>query len=161
MADEPIMQVHSAGILLFRHRAGRLEVLLAHPGGPFWAGRDDGAWTIPKGLPLDEEQRVDAACREFREETGFVADGELIALGELRQPNGKIVHVWALEKDVDADAAVSNSFEMEWPRHSGVQRSFPEVDRVAWFSLPRARRKIIRGQAGFLERLVERLGTAF
>lgn len=154
------MKLQSAGILLYRFIEGRLEVLLVHPGGPFWVQRDDGAWSIPKGLVGEHESLLDAARREFREETGFAADGDLVPLGSLRQPSGKIVHAWALQKDIDAAKVVSNSFSLEWPRHSGVQQTFPEIDKAAWFRLPQARRKITAGQAAFLDRLVEETGAA-
>ena len=151
------MSVHSAGILLFRFRDAQLEVLLGHPGGPLWAHRDDGAWSIPKGLCRPDETPLAAAQREFREETGFTAQGKFIPLGSLRQPSGKIVHAWALEKNVDASRVVSNSFRLEWPRHSGNIETWPEIDRAAWFDLPSARVKITRGQLGFLDRLAESL----
>jgi predicted NUDIX family NTP pyrophosphohydrolase len=154
------MKLRSAGILLFRYVEGALEVLLVHPGGPFWVRCDAGAWSIPKGLVGENESLLEAAHREFREETGFDADGELIALGSLRQPSGKIVHAWALQKDIDAAKVLSNTFTLEWPRHSGVQQTFPEVDKAAWFALPQARRKIIKGQAAFLDRLLESTGAA-
>lgn len=153
------MKLQSAGILLYRFVKDRLEVLLVHPGGPFWAHRDAGAWSIPKGLVGEHENLLDAARREFREETGFTADGELIPLGSLRQPGGKIVHAWALQKDIDVAKVVSNGFSLEWPRRSGVQQTFPEIDRAAWFPLPQARRKITPGQADFLDRLLEKTGA--
>ena len=152
------MSVHSAGILLFRFRDGQLQVLLGHPGGPLWAQRDAGAWSIPKGLCRSGETPLAAAQREFREETGFGVEGRFIPLGALRQPSGKIVHAWALEKDVDARRVVSNTFSLEWPRHSGNIGTWPEIDRAAWFDLASARQKITRGQAGFLERLQAALG---
>lgn len=151
------MSVQSAGILLFRFRDARLEVLLGHPGGPLWAHRDEGAWSIPKGLCGRDETPLAAAQREFREETGFTAQGRFIPLGSLRQPSGKIVHAWALEKNVDASRVVSNTFSLEWPRHSGNIGIWPEIDRAAWFDVPSARVKITRGQVGFLDRLVESL----
>ena len=152
------MSVHSYGILLFRRTAGRWQVMLVHPGGPFWAGKDAGAWSIPKGLPEGDEPELETARREFREETGFEVDGEFLELGALRQPGGKTVHAWALEGDLDASRIRSNSFTLEWPRNSGVQREYPEIDAGRWFSLAEARGKINRGQAGFLDRLLERLG---
>ena len=151
------MGVHSAGILLFRRRGTELEVFLVHPGGPFWTRRDLGAWSIPKGLFEAGEQPQDAARREFREETGFEPQGELIELGRLRQPGGKTVHAWALEQNVKASELKSNTFELEWPRGSGVTREYPEVDRGAWFGLEAARTKINHGQAEFLDRLKESL----
>ena len=152
------MSVHSYGILLFRGAAGRWQVMLVHPGGPFWAGRDAGAWSIPKGLPEGDEPGLETARREFREETGFEVDGEFLALGALRQPSGKTVHAWALEGDLDVSRIRSNNFTLEWPRNSGVHREYPEIDAGRWFALAEARRKIHRGQAGFLDRLLEQLG---
>lgn len=151
------MSLHSAGLLLYRIVAGRLEVMLVHPGGPYWAGKDDGAWSIPKGLCEADEMPLDTARREFTEETGFVAQGAFHALGELKQPSGKIVHAWAVEQDVDTARLVSNTFTLEWPRHSGVLREYPEVDAGRWFGIEEAGRKIQRGQAGFLARLVDRV----
>ena len=150
---------HSAGILLYRTRGDRLEVMLVHPGGPFWAGKDDGAWSIPKGLFEDKEEPLEAAKREFREETGFDVDGDLMALGEMRQPSGKIIHAWAVQGDVDVESVRSNTFTLEWPKNSGRFREFPEVDEARWFTLDCARRKILKGQAEFLERLEHCLGA--
>jgi predicted NUDIX family NTP pyrophosphohydrolase len=147
------MTRHSAGILLFRSAPDVIEVLLGHPGGPLWRGKDAGAWSIPKGLCRVGEAPQAAAKREFREETGFTAEGELLPLGTLRQPSGKVVHVWALEKDVDPGKMVSNSFDLEWPPHSGNLRRYPELDRVSWFGLDTARTRISKGQTGFLDRL--------
>lgn len=152
------MKTHSAGLLLYRFTAGRLQVLLVHPGGPFWAHKDAGAWTLPKGLCEIDESMLEAAQREFKEETGFTATGPFIPLGELRQPGGKIVHAWAVEQDIDAAAIASNHFSLEWPRNSGVVRNYPEIDRGQWFSVAEARTKILPGQAAFLDRLVEWLG---
>ncbi|MGB5299054.1 MAG: NUDIX domain-containing protein [Thiogranum sp.] len=148
------MSVQSAGILLFRFKRKKLEILLAHPGGPFFEHRDEGVWSIPKGLCEDNESLLDTARREFQEETGFAVDGNFTGLGKLRLKSGKIVHAWALEYDIDATSMVSNTFEMEWPRHSGQVREFPEMDRAAWFDLVEARLKITKGQAGFIDRLV-------
>jgi predicted NUDIX family NTP pyrophosphohydrolase len=134
-------------------------VLLVHPGGPFWRGKDAGAWTIPKGEIGENEDPLDAARREFREETGLEAPREAIALTPLTQPSRKVVHAWAAEGDCDAAGVRSNLFEMEWPPHSGKTASFPEIDAAAWFDLPEARQRILRGQALFLdelERLVNR-----
>ncbi|NOZ68366.1 MAG: NUDIX domain-containing protein [Deferribacteres bacterium] len=146
------MGAHSAGILLFRFRDKKLEVLLVHPGGPFWAKKDAGAWSIPKGI-FTEEPPLEAAKREFKEETGYDVDGEFIGLGELKQPSGKTVHVWALQKDIDETKVVSNTFRIEWPRNSGKFREYPEVDRAQWFELEEARKKLSKGQVGFLDRL--------
>jgi predicted NUDIX family NTP pyrophosphohydrolase len=147
----------SAGILAFR-RKPRLEVLLAHPGGPYWRNKDEGAWSIPKGN-VESGNLLTCAKREFNEETGLVAAGHFSALSPLRQKSGKIVHAFALEADFDLVAFSSNMFEMEWPPHSGKHQSFPEVDRIAYFSLATARRKILPGQRPFLEELVVRLKT--
>ena len=147
----------SAGILAFR-RTPRLEVLLAHPGGPYWRNKDEGAWSIPKGN-VESGNLLTCAKREFNEETGLVAAGHFAALSPLRQKSGKIVHAFALEADFDLVAFSSNMFEMEWPPHSGKHQSFPEVDRIAYFTLATARRKILPGQRPFLEELVARLKT--
>jgi predicted NUDIX family NTP pyrophosphohydrolase len=154
------MKVHSYGILLFRRTAGHWQVLLVHPGGPFWAGKDAGAWSIPKGLPEGDEPELETARREFREETGFEVDGEFLELGSLPQPSGKTIHAWGLEGDLDASRIRSNTFTLEWPRHSGTYMEYPEIDAGDWFSLAVAREKIHRGQAEFLDRLLERLEGA-
>lgn len=147
----------SAGILLFR-RLGGLEVLLAHMGGPFWARRDDGAWSIPKGELEPGEEAEPAARREFTEELGLpVPPGELMALGEVRQAGGKIVSAWALEADLDPDTIVPGTFELAWPPRSGRLQTFPEVDRVGWFAADAARSKIVKAQAAFLDRLLAAL----
>lgn len=122
------MARQSAGILMYRRRAGRMEVFLIHPGGPFWSRKDDGAWSIPKGEFTSEELPLDAAKREFQEETGFTVSGDLIALEPIKQAGGKIVHAWMVEGDCDAAAVKSNAFSMEWPLHSGQWKTFPEVD---------------------------------
>ena len=153
------MSVHSAGILLFRYRHKQLELFLVHPGGPFWANRDEGAWSIPKGLFEGDEQPIEAARREFREETGFDAQGTFIELGQKKMPSGKIVHAWALEQDIDASKLESNTFTLEWPRNSGVLREYPEVDRGEWLSLKQAVTKIHKGQKEFIDRLIETLPT--
>jgi predicted NUDIX family NTP pyrophosphohydrolase len=146
----------SAGILVFRRNDG-LEVLLAHPGGPFWAHKDDGSWSIPKG-ELDGENPLQAARREFEEETGEpLPDGELRPLGEIRQASGKVVHAWAVEGDLDATTLRSNLFEMEWPPRSGRTARFPEIDRFEWFDAENARRKINPAQREFIDRLEESL----
>src|ERR1051325_581040 len=142
----------SAGILPFRRR-GALEVLLAHPGGPYWAKKDAGAWTIPKGLVDPGEELLAAALREFTEETGFVAQAPFIALTPVKQKSGKIVHAFACEGDFDPEKLTCNSFEIEWPPKSGRSKSFPEIDRVAWFGLKAARQKILDYQLPWLDDL--------
>jgi predicted NUDIX family NTP pyrophosphohydrolase len=149
----------SAGVLVFRVRDGMPQVLLVHPGGPFWKARDDGAWSVPKGEYDAGEEPLDAAMREFREELGVAppGDGEPVFLGELRQSSGKRVSAWAIEGDLDPATTQSNMFTMEWPPRSGRLAEFPEVDRAGWFGLDDARRKLVRGQAGFIDRLEELL----
>jgi predicted NUDIX family NTP pyrophosphohydrolase len=149
------MPKQAAGILLFRRGAAGIEVLLAHPGGPLWARKDFGAWTLPKGQFTDGELPLDAAKREFEEEMGSAPSGEFRSLGTLKQPSGKVIHAWAAESDFDAARVTSNLFSMEWPPKSGRSAEFPEVDRAAWFSIAEARRKILKGQAPFLDRLLE------
>jgi predicted NUDIX family NTP pyrophosphohydrolase len=144
----------SAGILLFR-RKPHLEIFLVHPGGPFFKNKDDGAWSIPKGEYAPAEDPLNAAKREFFEETGVVVSGDFIAIGEIKQASGKIVSAWALEVDVDAAAIKSNTFEMEWPPKSGRKVHFPEVDRAEWFSIGAARIKILPAQLPFLDRIVD------
>ncbi|MEU9329329.1 NUDIX domain-containing protein [Streptomyces canus] len=147
----------SAGLLLFRHTDNGLEVLLGHMGGPFFARRDAGAWTVPKGeYEPDSEPAWDAARREFQEELGLPPpDGEAVPLGEVRQTNGKVVTAWAIEADLDPATVVPGLFSMEWPPKSGQMREFPELDRVQWFGLGRARAVIVKAQAAFLDRLAE------
>lgn len=141
-------------MLLFRRRAGRREVLLVHPGGPFWAKRDEGAWSIPKGEIDVGEEPLDVARREFEEELGLPPpDGDLAPLGSVRQAGGKVVRAWTVEADFDVSRLRSNTFEMEWPPRSGRKQEFPEVDRAEWFDLEVARRKILPAQAAFLDRL--------
>ena len=153
---------HSAGILLFRRDgAAVLELLLVHPGGPFWKRRDDGAWSIPKGEVEPGEEPVGAALRELGEELGPAPElepGQLIELGSVRQRAGKVVEAWAAEADFDPAALASIEFEMEWPPRSDTQASFPEVDRAEWFSPEAAKVKILAGQAPLIDRLLERLG---
>jgi predicted NUDIX family NTP pyrophosphohydrolase len=152
------MAKRSAGILLHRRRGEDAEVLLVHPGGPFWVKKDLGAWTIPKGEHAEGEEPMACALREFAEETGTVLPpGELLDLGEVRQKAGKVVRAWAAEGDLDAAAVVSNTFEMVWPPRSGQLRSFPEIDRAGWFGLADARERILPAQAPFLDRLAELL----
>ena len=158
------MTVQSSGILLYRHVAGRLEVLLAHPGGPYFAKRDAGSWTIPKGQTEGDDDLLRVAAREFGEETGFalaeVRRGEdAIGLGSVVLGSGKVVHGWAVEGDLDASAAQSNEFELEWPPRSGRRARFPEIDRLAWLDPGEARRLIHPAQAAFIDRLEERLGA--
>lgn len=143
----------SSGLLLFRRTGKALEVFLAHPGGPFWARRDVGAWTIPKGVVDEGEDLLDAARREFREETGIVAQPPFIPLGSIKQKAGKTVHAWAWEGDADADMIVSNTAQTEWPRGSGRQVTFPEIDRCAWFDMSTADAKINPAQSELLRRL--------
>jgi predicted NUDIX family NTP pyrophosphohydrolase len=142
---------------MFRTHRGAVEVLLVHPGGPFWEKKDLGAWSIPKGERSPEEDSLSAAQREFEEETGVKPHGDFMPLGECRQGGGKIVTAWALEGDLDAARITSNSFTLEWPPKSGKMREFPEVDRAEWFSIELAREKILKGQAAFLDRLLAQL----
>jgi predicted NUDIX family NTP pyrophosphohydrolase len=147
----------SAGLLMFRLRGAAPEVLLVHPGGPLWAAKDDGAWSIPKGVVQPGEDALTAARREFAEETGFQADGTFLPLTPLRQPSGKVIHAWAFAGDAEPAELRSNLFSLEWPPKSGRQEAFPEVDRAGWFPLSAAQRKIIPGQRGFLAELAARL----
>jgi predicted NUDIX family NTP pyrophosphohydrolase len=146
----------SAGILLYRFMDGTLQVLLAHPGGPFWARKDTGAWTIPKG-EFEDEDALAAARREFAEETGSSVDGDFVALTPCVQKNGKVVHAFAVEGDLDASAITSNQFEMEWPPGSGKRREFPEIDRAEWFTLEAAQEKINPAQQALLVELRQKL----
>ena len=154
----------SAGLLVFRRAAGGdVEVLLVHPGGPFWRSKDEGAWSIPKGEIDDPgEDPLSVARREFQEELGSPSPdtASAIPLGDVRQPSGKVVTAWAVEGDLDADDITSNTFETEWPPRSGRRQSFPEVDRAGWFGLDEARRKLLQGQGPFLDRLEAALSTA-
>lgn len=151
------MARRSAGLLLYRRCGGQLEVLLVHPGGPLWARKDEGAWSIPKGEPAEGEDGLSAAKREFEEETGATAPaGPFVTLDAVRQAGGKIVDAWAAEGEFDPSGLNSNMFEMEWPPGSGRRQQFPEVDRAEWFTIDEARRKILRGQAPFLDRLAAR-----
>jgi predicted NUDIX family NTP pyrophosphohydrolase len=151
---------HSAGLLMYRFREGVLEVFLVHPGGPFWAKKDLGAWSLPKGEFDPEEDALAAARREFFEETGFPAEGEFIPLTPLKQPGGKMISAWAFGGDCDPGAVQSNTFTLEWPPRSGKHQEFPEIDRAGWFTLEEAKVKIIKGQAGFLEELSKILELA-
>lgn len=147
------MAKHSAGLLMYRRRLGALQVFLVHPGGPFWAGKDQGSWSIPKGEYPPQEDSLAAARREFTEETGFPVAGEFRRLTPLKQPSGKIIEAWAVQGDCDPDAIRSNTFPLEWPPRSGRIQDFPEVDRAAWFPLEEAEEKIVVGQSGFLKEL--------
>ena len=155
------MPKRSSGILMYRHRSPRagIELLLVHPGGPFWAKRDWGAWSIPKGEYVDGEEALAVAKREFEEETGVCPQGgDFIPLGDLVQPGRKIVTAWALEGDFDPSTLKSNQFELEWPPKSGRKAYFPEVDRAGWFSPADARRRILPGQSEFIARLLKAVG---
>jgi predicted NUDIX family NTP pyrophosphohydrolase len=147
------MPKKSAGLLPYRFREGALEVFLVHPGGPFWSKKDRGSWSIPKGEIEPGEDQWEVARREYREETGCEAEGDLIPLTPLRQPSGKIISAWAFAGDCNPEAVVSNTFMMEWPPHSGRQQEFPEVDRAGWFRLEIAKEKILPGQKDFIEEL--------
>jgi len=149
----------SAGLLMYRGAGEGLEVFLVHPGGPFWAKKDEGAWSIPKGLPDTGEDLLAAARREFHEETGFTAEGDFTPLGAFKQPGGKIVHAWAVEGDGDPSKLVSNLFEMEWPPKSGRRARFPEIDRAGWFQPHEAQTKILGGQQPILTKLFALLGV--
>ena len=149
------MAKRSAGLLIYRQDDGGLRVLLVHPGGPFWAKKDDGAWSIPKGLVDENEDELSAARRETEEELGIKIDGPFTRLGDYRQPGGKIVMAWSVEARIDIDVAAirSNTFTMEWPPRSGSMKEFPEVDRAGWFALPEAEVKILKGQRPMLSDL--------
>lgn len=151
-----VMAKKSAGLLVYRIHNGKPQVFLVHPGGPFWAKKDAGAWSIPKGEFADEDPLV-AAKREFLEETGITIDGEFKALKQVTQKSGKLVHAWAVEADLDPSQVKSNTFEIEWPPKSGKMREFPEVDRAAWFGLEEALEKINPAQAGFIRELSSNL----
>ena len=160
-SDNDVMAARrSAGVLLYRRVGNAVEVLIVHMGGPFWARKDDAAWSIPKGEYAADEEPLDVARREFAEELGSpLPDGELIELGEIKQPSGKVITAWALAADFDAATAVSNTFAMEWPRGSGTMRDFPEIDCAEWYDIDTARTKLVRGQVGFLDRLMKALGN--
>ena len=151
------MPRQSAGLLMYRRRGGGIEVLLVHPGGPFWAKKDQGAWSIPKGEYEPGEDPLAAARREFTEETGIVPEGAFVALAPLRQRSGKIVRAFAIEGDLDPQAIRSNTFVMEWPPRSGRLQEFPEVDRAAWFPLEEAKQKLLEAQVAVIEELAEKL----
>lgn len=154
------MPKRSAGLLLYRVIDGEVEVLIGHPGGPFWARKDDGAWSIPKGEYDDGEDPWRVAQREFREELGKPPpDGPRIDFTPLRQPSGKVVTAFAVRGDLDIEGTYSNTFELEWPKGSGKVREYPEIDRVAWFSVAQARSKLLKGQRPLLDRLLDALAT--
>src|SRR5688500_13470173 len=156
--DTPRPHTVSAGLMMYRRKAGRVEVLLVHPGGPWFAKKDAGAWTIPKGEPDEGEELIDTARREFREETGVaVPDIELLPLGQVKQKAGKVVHAWAFEGDCDPEKIVCNTFRMQYPPGSAQWRTFPEVDKAAFYGVEAAREKINPAQAAFLDRLMELL----
>jgi predicted NUDIX family NTP pyrophosphohydrolase len=153
------MTKRSAGIVMFRWRQRTLEFLLVHPGGPFWAKKDVGAWSIPKGLFESGEDALSAAKREFEEETGFRPYGPFLELGSFRQPGGKTIWAWAVEGEYDLATFRSNTFSMEWPPKSGRIQQFPEVDRAEWFGAPEAVQKISKGQVAIIEALLSKLGA--
>lgn len=153
------MAKNSAGLLMYRHRKGILQVFLVHPGGPYWAKKDLGSWSIPKGEFTPDEDPLEAARREFEEETGFPAAGHFRPLRPIRQPSGKMVHAWAFEGDCDPLAIKSNLFSMVWPPRSGKYQEFPEVDRAEWFTIETAKDKILKGQVGFLDELQGMVGS--
>lgn len=148
----------SAGILMYRRKDNALQVLLVHPGGPFWAKKDLEAWGIPKGEFESNEDPLDAAKREFAEETSFSVEGDSVGLDPVKQPGGKIIHAFAVEQDYDPSYFKSNTFTMEWPRGSGKTGEFPEIDKAEWFTLPEAKRKILKGQYPILLQLLKVLG---
>jgi predicted NUDIX family NTP pyrophosphohydrolase len=150
------MRKQSSGILLYRQKNDRLEVLLVHPGGPFWERKDLGAWSIPKG-ELEDEDMLLGAKREFEEETGMSIDGEMLALTPQAQKGGKVVHAWAVEGDLNPEDIRSNTFELEWPPKSGIKHHYPEIDRAAWFPVQTALQKINPGQEAFIRELIEKL----
>jgi len=153
------MAKESAGLLLFRKISAHVEVLLVHPGGPYWASKDEGAWSIPKGELDANEDPFEAAKREFAEETGLVPSGKVIPLEPLRQPGGKLIYAWAMNGDFDPAELKSDMFALEWPPKSGRLQEFPEVDRAAWLSIEQARHKIVKGQAPFLLQLIAKVGA--
>ena len=150
----------SAGILPYRSRDGRLEVLLVHPRGSFWAKKDLGSWSIAKGEYEEGEDPLQAALREFLEETGHQPAGPFLSLAQRKQPGGKLIDAWATENDWDSSKLISNTFSMEWPKGSGRIQAFPEVDRAEWFEISEAARRILPGQRGFLDELYEKLSTS-
>ena len=151
------MSQQSAGILLYRLNQASIEVLLVHPGGPFWIKKDSGAWSIPKGEFSTTEDPLTAAKREFEEETGSPISGEFIQLHPIRQKSGKIIQAWAIEGNIDAEHITSNTFELEWPPKSGKKQQFPEVDKASWFTVPVAKQKIIQSQVLLIDQLIDKL----
>lgn len=145
---------------MFRKCGGALQVFLVHPGGPFWQKKDAGAWSIPKGEYAEGEDALEAARREFQEETGFEVRGEFLSLRQIKQPGGKVISAWAVEGDCDPTAIRSNTFSIEWPPKSGRQQEFPEVDRAGWFALDEAKERILKGQQGFVDRLTAQVGAS-
>jgi predicted NUDIX family NTP pyrophosphohydrolase len=154
------MAQRSAGILLYRKAGSGIELFLVHPGGPFWARKDDGAWSIPKGLYAEGDDALAAAKREFQEETGAPAEGEFVKLGHFKQPSGKVIVAWGLEGEFDISSLSSNMFSMQWPPKSGKQQEFPGVDRAGWFSSAEAIRKVLKGQRPILETLLSHLNVS-
>jgi len=154
------MAKQSAGLLMYRYRTGKVEVLLVHPGGPYWAGKDSGAWAIPKGEIEPGEDALTAARREFEEETGFKAEGRFRPLNPVRLKSRKVVYAWAFQGDCDPQAVKSMAFSMEWPPHSGKAQEFPEVDKAEWFTVEAAREKVQAGQAPFIEEFARIAGNA-
>ncbi|MFA5897633.1 MAG: NUDIX domain-containing protein [Hyphomicrobium sp.] len=155
------MAAKSAGLLMYRRAQDRpIEVFLVHPGGPFWAKKDLAAWSVPKGEYKDDEDPLDAARREFEEETGMEAEEPFLPLSAVKQPSGKIISAWAFSGDFDPARLRSNTFEMEWPKGSGRIKEFPEVDRADWFTIAEARKKILAGQVPFLDELCQKLGIS-
>ena len=155
MGGKTVMVEHSGGILAYKYVEGKLEVMLAHPGGPFWARKDEAAWSIPKGLQETDESNLDTAKREFEEETGCKIQTDLLELGTIKQPSKKLITIFAVEMEIDVNMVKSNLFEMEWPPKSGNIQKFPENDKAQWFTIEEARKKIFKGQKGFLDRLVD------
>jgi predicted NUDIX family NTP pyrophosphohydrolase len=151
------MPKRSAGLLMYRSGKSGIEVFLVHPGGPFWAKKDFGAWSIPKGEYLEDEDPLEAAKREFEEETGFAPGEHFVEVGELKQPSGKLVRAWAFEGDCDPAKLRSNTFSMEWPPRSGRKIEVPEVDRGSWFTIEDARSRLLTGQREFLDRLLQKI----
>jgi len=153
------MPKNSAGLLMYRSRDGALELFLVHPGGPFWAKKDLGAWSIPKGELAPGEDPLESARREFHEETGCLVDGPFHQLTPVKQAGGKIVHAWAVQGNCDAAQIISNTFSIEWPPHSGKQQEFPEVDRAAWLGIEAAKEKLLKGQLPLIDELQRLLGV--